>query len=190
MASDDNNVELIKCKNPECKKKFPRKSIRIHLIRSKKLACSNHYTDEELEAFKNSSKKIHNEKKKVAQREGYDEEKRKERGRKHQESYDAEKKKERSRKYQEKKEVISKRYQKNKKAISRKYKEKKENAKKESTPEQRILDFRRANQHAPIFTCISCHRDRFKNGVKELTKKLESKIRDNGMYRYILILTF
>ena len=163
MASNDNNVELIKCKNPECKKKFPRKSIRVHLSRSKKLACSNHYTDEELEAFKNCSKKIRNEKRKVAEREGYDEEKRKKRSRKHQESYNDEKKKERS----------------------RKYKENKENAKKESTPEQRILEFRRANQHGPIFTCISCHRDLFKKGVKELTNKLESKIRENGMYRYI-----
>ena len=156
MASEENSMEKIQCKNPKCKKEFPRKSFLTHLARSTKKACKKSYTDEELQSFKSSSKQIHIEKTKVANRKGYNEERKKE---------------------------MARRYQKNKKAISRKYKENKENAKKESTPEQRILEFRHANQHGPIFTCISCHRDLFKKGVKELTNTLESKIRTNGMYK-------
>ena len=158
MASEDNNMEKIQCKNPKCNKKFPRKSIRIHLAKACNVACYNSYTDEEHEAFKNSSKKIHNEQMRVVNREAYNEEKKKEMSRKHKETYD-------------------------KKARKRKYEETKIKAQKKSTPKQRLLDFRHATQHGPIFTCMSCHRDLFKKGVKVLTKKLESKIRKNGMYR-------
>ena len=73
MASKDNSMEKIQCKNPKCNKKFPRKSIRIHLAKACNRACYNSYTDEEHEAFKNSSRKIDNKKKKVAQRQAYNE---------------------------------------------------------------------------------------------------------------------
>ena len=176
MASENDEMEKILCKGP-CNKEFPRNSIRKHLARAK--ACQSSYTDEEHDAFKNSSREINKLKRRVTQKENYNEDARETRSRKHKETYNEDAKERRSKKH---KETYGK-----KAKIERKktYQKKKEKAKKASTPEQRLLDFRRANQHGPIFTCISCHRDRFKNGVKEVTKKLESKIRDNGMYRYI-----
>ena len=121
----------------------------------KKKDCRNAYTNKEYEALKSSSRRNNMLRNKLRKKETYS------------------------------KDARSRRHKKEKASTSKKYKEKKEKAKQESTPDQRILDFRHANQHGPIFTCISCHRNLFKKGVKELTSKLESKIRNNGMYRYI-----
>ena len=84
MASENDKMEKILCKGP-CNKEFPRNSIRKHLARAK--ACHSSYTDEEHDAFKNSSREINKLKTRVAQKENYNEDAREARSQKHKETY-------------------------------------------------------------------------------------------------------
>ena len=198
---DDDIVDKLHCKNPECKsKELKPNTIVRHLCHKNSKKCKSFYTEEEINDLRKNSKALTNKKHAQNKRKKYDPEARK---RKHLENYDPAVAKEaynpvaRKRKHLEnynpavakeaynpakRRKTHLKNYNsaKRRKKHSKNYNPKKrqekhlkekDDNKKSSTPESRLKSFRNECKFGPIFTCICCKRQLFKRGVRPLLKR-------------------
>ena len=180
---DDDIVDKMHCKNPECKsKELKPNTIVRHLCHKNSKKCKSFYTEEEINDLRKKSKELTKKKHAQNERKKYDPAARK---RKHLENYDpvvakkaynpAKRRKKHSKNY-------------NSKKRQEKHLKEKDDTKKSSTPERRLKTFRNECKFGPIFTCICCKRQLFKRGVRPLLKKrdLESHLKGSGMFKKYL----